>query len=262
MNSIRGYTGLVTGASAGIGKETCRALAGAGVNLILVARRKKLLEDLSDELTSEHGIDCEHIVADVRDADQLGVAFASLKDSWQTIDILVNNAGLGRSASPAYSISTDDVDDMVDTNIKGLLNSTRLVVPGMIDRGRGHVINIGSTAGHDVYQGGVVYCATKHAVGAITRGLKLDLHGTPVRVSTIDPGMVETDFSLIRFRGDNERAAAVYANTQPLTPTDIADAVLYCATRPARVNISEIILTSVDQSSASLIHRREQAETS
>jgi serine 3-dehydrogenase len=144
---------------------------------------------------------------------------------------------------------------MIDTNVKGLLYVTRAVVPGMVKRGRGHIINLGSTAGHSVYPGGTVYCATKHAVGAITEGLKMDLHGTPVRVSSVDPGLVETEFSVVRFSGDVDRANAVYAGVQPLTAEDVADAILYCATRPPHVNISEIIMMPVGQSSPTMVHR-------
>ena len=169
--------------------------------------------------------------------------------------MLVNNAGLAKGLAPVWENTPEQIDAMVDTNVKGLLYVTAAVVPGMLARGRGHVVNIGSTAGHGVYAGGVVYCATKHAVGAITQGLKIDLHGTPIRVSTVDPGLVETDFSLVRFDGDKERADPVYSTTTPLQPEDIADAVVYCAGRPPHVNIAEMIVMPTAQSSTTLIQR-------
>ncbi len=171
--------------------------------------------------------------------------------------MLVNNAGLGRGLEKAQDGNPSDWDEMVDTNVKGLLYVTRAVVPGMVARGRGHVVNIGSVAGHEVYPGGAVYCATKHAVGAITRGLRMDLLGTGVRVSTVDPGMVETEFSIVRFGGDRERAGRVYAGMTPLVADDIADAVLWCATRPPHVNVDEVVIKPTDQASATLVHRRQ-----
>lgn len=245
----------ITGASAGIGAACATAFAQAGARLLLCARRPDKLDAVATELRETHGVDIHTFTLDVRDADAVTTAFAELPDAWQAIDVLVNNAGLSKAMDPVYANTIGDIDVMVDTNVKGLLYVTRAVVPGMKDRNHGHIINIGSTAGHAVYPGGTVYCATKHAVGALTQGLKMDLHGTRVRVSTVDPGMVETDFSLVRFEGDAERANAVYANTEPLTPDDVADAVVWCASRPARVNIQEIILTTVDQSSATMIHR-------
>jgi serine 3-dehydrogenase len=192
---------------------------------------------------------------DVRSAVAVDNAIRSLPPSWTSIDVLVNNAGLSKALDPAYANRVDHIDVMVDTNVKGVLYVTRAVVPGMLARGRGHVVNIGSTAGHEVYPGGTVYCATKHAVRAINQGLKMDLHGTGVRVSSVDPGLVETEFSEVRFDGDRERAANVYRGMTPLTPEDVADAVLYCIRRPAHVNISEIILMPTDQSSSTMVRR-------
>jgi serine 3-dehydrogenase len=179
-----------------------------------------------------------------------------LPEEW-AIDVVVNNAGMARGVEPLQEGDPRDWDEMIDTNVKGLLYLTRALVPGMIARGRGHVINIGSVAGHDVYPGGAVYCATKHAVDAITRGLRMDLLGTGVRVSTIDPGLVETDFSAVRFRGDVERAANVYRGYTPLTPADVADAVVYAATRPAHVNVDEVILKPTDQASVTMLNRKD-----
>ena len=246
-------TVFITGASAGIGAACAEAFAEAGARLILAARRKQKLDELADRL----GTETHTLALDVRDAAAVEAAISGLPEAWQAIDVLVNNAGLSRGLDPVWEHTDEQVDTMLDTNVKGLLFVTRAVVPGFLARGRGHVINIGSTAGHGVYAGGVVYAATKHAVGAITAGLKIDLHGTPVRVSTVDPGLTETDFSLVRFDGDAERADPVYATTTPLQPEDVAEAVVWCASRPAHVNIAEIILMPTAQSSVTLVDRGE-----
>ncbi|MBF2002812.1 MAG: SDR family NAD(P)-dependent oxidoreductase, partial [Synechococcales cyanobacterium M58_A2018_015] len=183
-------------------------------------------------------------------------ALNSLPKPWSHIDVLINNAGLSRGLDKLHEAKRSDWEEMIDTNVKGLLYVTRAVVPGMVERGQGHVINIGSIAGHQTYPGGSVYCATKAAVRALTEGLKLDLLGTPIRVSAVDPGMVETEFSQVRFHGDTERAKQVYRGMTPLTPNDIAEIVLFCATRPPHVNISDIVVLATDQSSATLVHRR------
>jgi serine 3-dehydrogenase len=249
-------TVLITGASAGIGAACARAFAREGGRLVLAARRTDRLQALAEELRAEHGTECHLIALDVRDARAVAETLGGLPAEWAEVDVLVNNAGLGRGLEKVQEGTTEDWDVMIDTNVKGLLYATRALTPGMVARGRGHVVNIGSVAGHEVYPGGAVYCATKHAVDAITRGLRMDLLGTGVRVSTVDPGMVETEFSVVRFKGDEERARRVYANMNPLTPDDIADAVLWCATRPPHVNIDEIILKPTDQASATLVHRR------
>jgi serine 3-dehydrogenase len=249
-------TVLVTGASAGIGAACARAFGGAGARLLLAARRTERLEALAAELRDAHGTESRLVELDVRDADAVAATLGALPAEWAEVDVLVNNAGLGRGMAKAHEGSPADWDEMVDTNVKGLLYVTRAVVPGMVARGRGHVVNIGSVAGHEVYPGGAVYCATKHAVGAITKGLRMDLLGTGVRVSTVDPGMVETEFSVVRFGGDQERADRVYAGMTPLVADDVADAVLWCATRPPHVNIDEIILKPTDQASATLVSRR------
>lgn len=245
----------ITGASAGIGAACAAAFARHGARLLLCARREDRLQQVADHLRTEHSADVHAFPLDVRDAQAVAHAFAALPAAWQAVDILVNNAGLAKAMDPAYANETADIDVMVDTNVKGLLYVTKAVVPGMVERGQGHVINLGSTAGHGVYPGGTVYCATKHAVRALTQGLKMDLHGTRVRVSSVDPGMVETDFSLVRFEGDAERADAVYATTEPLRTEDIAETVVWCASRPAHVNIQEVVLTAVYQSSPSMIYR-------
>lgn len=250
-------TVLITGASAGIGAACARAFAAAGARLVLAARRGERLEALARELRDAHGTQSHLLTLDVRD---LGVASRVLDDlptEW-AIDVVVNNAGMARGVDPLQEGDPRDWDEMIDTNVKGLLYITRAVLPGMVERGRGHVINIGSVAGHEVYPGGAVYCATKHAVDAITRGLRMDLLGTGVRVSTIDPGLVQTDFSAVRFRGDEVRAARVYQGYTPLSPEDVADAVLYVATRPPHVNIDEVILKPTDQASATMVNRRQE----
>lgn len=253
------FTGtvLVTGASAGIGEATARAFAAAGARLILTARRADRLEALAAELRQRHGTASHTIQLDVRNAGVVTRMLEDLPPEWSEIDVLVNNAGLSRGLEPVHEGSIADWDEMVDTNIKGLLYVTRAVVPGMVARRRGHVINIGSIAGREVYPGGAVYCATKHAVAAITRGLRIDLLGTSVRVSSIDPGMVETEFSIVRFHGDRERAAGVYEGVQPLTAEDVADAIVYAATRPQHVNVDEILVMATAQSGATRVVREE-----
>jgi NADP-dependent 3-hydroxy acid dehydrogenase YdfG len=255
MNRIRGKWVLITGASAGIGEACARAFAEHGAKLILTARREERLAELKQELEQAHGGTVRTVTLDVRDREGVLALALSLEEAGETPDILVNNAGLSRGLEKVYEGSFQDWDEMIDTNITALLTMTRAVVPAMVRRGSGHVINLGSIAGHEVYPNGAVYCATKHAVGAITKGLRMDLLGTGVRVSTVDPGMVETEFSLVRFRGDRERAERVYAGLTPLTGADIADAILWCATRPPHVNIDEIIIKPTEQASATLVHR-------
>jgi 3-hydroxy acid dehydrogenase/malonic semialdehyde reductase len=251
-------TVLITGASAGIGEACARAFAAAGARLVLTARRAERLRALADELRQAHGTECHLLALDMRDREGVFAAVAGLPAEWAAIDVLVNNAGLGRGMDKLQEGDVDGWDEMVDTNVKGLLYATRAVTPGMVERGRGHVINLGSVAGHEVYPGGAVYCATKHAVGAITKGLRMDLLGTGVRVSTVDPGMVETEFSVVRFHGDQARADRVYQGLTPLTAADIADTILWVATRPPHVNIDEIIIKPTDQASATLVHRAGQ----
>ncbi len=253
---LTNHTALITGASAGIGAATARAFARAGARLILLARRRERIAALAEELHAEHGTETHLLVLDVRDRDAVFAALEDLPDPWREIDILVNNAGLSRGLEPVHEGDPGDWEEMIDTNIKGLLWVTRAVLPGMVARDRGHVINIGSVSGHDVYPGGAVYCATKFAVHALTTGLRIDMKGTRVRVSTVDPGQVETEFSLVRFHGDRERADAVYTQFPPLQPDDVAEAVLFCATRPPHVNIGEIILWPTDQKTVTINHPR------
>jgi NADP-dependent 3-hydroxy acid dehydrogenase YdfG len=250
-------TVLITGASAGIGEACARAFAAAGARLVLTARRRERLEALAAELRDAHGTECHLLTLDVRDREGVACAVAGLPAEWAAIDVLVNNAGMARGTDKAQNGEPSEWDEVIQTNVNGLLYITRAVTPGMVERGRGHVINLGSVAGHEVYPGGAVYCATKHAVGAITKGLRMDLLGTGLRVSTVDPGMVETEFSVVRFGGDQERADKVYRGMTPLTAADIAETVLWVATRPPHVNVDEIIIKPTDQASATLVHRTE-----
>jgi 3-hydroxy acid dehydrogenase/malonic semialdehyde reductase len=245
---------LVTGASSGIGRASAEAFAGLGCRLILLARRADRLETLAAELGTG-SVEVLTAVVDVRDRRAVEGWVDELPAQWREIDILVNNAGLARGLTPLHEGDVSDWEEMIDTNIKGLLYVTRAILPAMVDRGHGHVINIGSIAGHEVYPGGSVYCATKHAVTAINRTLAIDTLGTGVRVSSVDPGLVETEFSLVRFHGDTERADGVYNGLEPLRGEDVADAVIFCATRPANANIRELILTARAQASAVHAHR-------
>ncbi|PZD73034.1 NADP-dependent 3-hydroxy acid dehydrogenase YdfG [Acaryochloris thomasi RCC1774] len=256
MVSIQNQVVLVTGASSGIGMACAKAFAATGAKLILAARREDRLQTLATALKDEFGVESYVLVLDVCDRNQTQTQLNSLPEPWSNIDILVNNAGLSRGLNKLHEGSIQDWEEMIDTNVKGLLYVTRALVPGMVERQQGHIINIGSIAGHETYPNGNVYCATKAAVRAISEGLKQDLLGTPVRVSSVDPGLVETEFSDVRFRGDTDRAEKVYQNLTPLTPEDVADVVLFCATRPAHVNLSEVLLLPTDQSGATLVHRR------
>ncbi len=253
--SLKGKIVFITGASAGIGKACAEAFAAAGANLVLSARRKDRLTSLAARLTAAHGTECHLLALDVRRRDEVEAAVASLPEDWREVDVLVNNAGLGRGLDKLHEGQPDEWEEMLDTNVKGLLYVTRALLPGMVERGRGHVINLGSVAGREVYPGGNVYCASKFAVMALTKGLRMDLLGTPIRVSTVDPGMVETEFSVIRFRGDEARAAKVYQGMKALTPADIADTVLWVATRPPHVDVTEVVIMPTAQASATMVHR-------
>lgn len=256
MMTLQDRIVLITGASSGIGSATARVFAQAGAKLILTARRQDRLEQLADELGKEFASSTHLLSLDVRDAIAVESAISNLSADWSSIDVLINNAGLSRGLEKLQAGSIQDWEEMIDTNIKGLLYFTRAIVPGMISRGRGHVVNLGSTAGHQTYPNGNVYCATKAAVRVISEGLKQDLLGTPVRVSSVDPGLVETEFSQVRFRGDTERAKKVYQGLTPLTPTDVADVIFFCATRPPHVNISEVLLMPTDQAGSMLFNRQ------
>lgn len=255
MMSLKHKIIFISGASSGIGEACAHTFAEAGAKLILAARRSDRLKTLSNSLQQSFGTESYLIELDVRDRIQVEAAIQQLPAEWQFIDVLINNAGLSRGLDKLYEGDIQDWEEMIDTNVKGLLYLTRTVVPGMVDRNQGHIINIGSIAGHQTYPKGNVYCGTKAAVRAISEGLKQDLLGTPVRVSSVDPGLVETEFSDVRFHGDTEQAKAVYETTVPLQAQDIADVVLFCATRPAHVNLSEILALPTAQSGATLVHR-------
>ena len=246
---------LITGASSGIGAATARAFAEHGVKLLLCARRLDKLQAMETELRDKGAADLFVFELDVQDRDEVEGTLNTLPDAWGAIDILVNNAGLSRGLDKLWEDDVQNWEEMIDTNVKGLLYVTRTVVPGMVGRGRGHVINLGSIAGHMVYPGGHVYCATKAAERSITEGLRIDLNGTPVRVTSVDPGMVETDFSNIRFRGDAERAKKVYAGLDPLTPEDIAETIVWTAMRPSHVEIQTVVITPTAQANAYVVKR-------
>ena len=254
--SLVGKLVFITGASTGIGAACAEQFAAAGARLLLAARRENLLREKIANLKSSGAPDVHTIALDVRDARQVQSAMDALPEPWRAIDVLINNAGLSRGLDTVQEGHIEDWEEMIDTNVKGLLYVTRAVAPGMVERGHGHIVNIGSTAGHMTYPKGAVYCATKAAERSITEGLRQDLLGTPLRVTTVDPGMVETDFSKVRFHGDEARAEKVYQGLTPLLAEDVADAILWAVTRPAHVNIAEVLLTSVDQANSLLFHRR------
>jgi 3-hydroxy acid dehydrogenase / malonic semialdehyde reductase len=256
MAKLSGQTIFITGASSGIGAACAQAFAAEGVRLLLAARRLDRLTKSAAGLQSTGAPEIHLLQLDVSKPNEVADAVAGLPDEWKEIDILVNNAGLSRGLDKLYAGRLDDWEEMIDTNVKGLLYVTRAVVPGMIARGRGHIVNLGSTAGEMTYPGGAVYCATKAAERAINDGLRQDVLGTPVRVTSVDPGMVETEFSEVRFRGDTERAAKVYQGLTPLAAADVADAILWATTRPAHVNVARILLTPVDQANSLLFNRK------
>lgn len=247
---------FITGASSGIGAACAKQFAAVGAKLLLCARRFDVLNQLAKQLRDEFGVETHTFGLDVQQSVRVTETLKELPDGWRDVDILINNAGLAAGLDPIQEGNPQDWEDMINTNIKGLLYVTREVLPQMVQRNTGHIINIGSIAGHQVYPQGAVYCATKQAVNALSNGLRMDLFGTKIRVSTVDPGAVETSFSEVRFKGDTKRAAAVYEGMQPLRPEDVADAVLYCASRPPHVNISEIIIMPTDQASATMVSRK------
>ncbi len=243
---------FITGASSGIGAATARAFALAGARLILAARRIERLRALAAALS----VDTHLIELDVRDSAAVRRVVAAIPEPFSAIDVLVSNAGLSRGFEPLHEGCEDDWEEMIDTNVKGLLYVTRAVLPGMVARGHGHVINIGSVAGHETYPRGNVYCASKAAVRVLNKGIRLDLLGTGIRVSTVDPGLVPTEFSEVRFHGDRARAATVYEHTRPLSAADVAEAIVWCASRPDWVNVEELLLMPTDQAAPTMVHRR------
>lgn len=255
MKALKGKIALITGASSGIGLAIARLLAQHGCHLILIARRENRLKNLAINLAKKFKTESLIIPLDIRLQSEVQSAVENLPGKWKKIEILINSAGLSRGLSKLHEGDLTDWEEMIDTNIKGLLYVSRAVIPGMVKRRKGQIVNIGSVAGHEVYPGGNVYCATKHAVDALTRGMQIDLVDTPVRVSTIDPGMVETEFSLVRFHGDKDRAKNVYKGIRPLTAVDIAETALFCLTRPPHVTIQQVNIMPTSQAMATIAHR-------
>lgn len=247
---------FITGASSGIGEACARKFAASGYTLLLNARNTTKLQALQQELQTTYGIEVITLPFDVRDRKAAEAALHQLPAEYQAIDVLVNNAGLALGIDKEYEGTEENYDTMIETNITALLMMTRLVVPGMVNRGRGHIINIGSVAGDAAYPGGSVYCATKAAVKVLSDGLRMDLVHTPLRVTNVKPGLVETNFSVTRFAGDKERADNVYKGIKPLTGEDIAEVVYFAASAPAHVQIAEVLVLATHQASGSLVHRQ------
>lgn len=244
---------LITGATSGIGLACARKFAANGDKLILTGRNPQRLTEIKEEL---HGTEVLTLAFDIRNRKEVEKVLSELPEEWKEIDVLVNNAGLALGLEPEYEGSMDDWETMIDTNIKGLLTMTRLVVPGMVERNRGHIINVGSVAGDAAYAGGNVYCATKAAVKTLTDGLRIDVAETALRVTNLKPGLVETNFSNIRFRGDTARASNVYKGIKPLTGDDIADVAVFAANAPAHVQIAEVLILAAHQANGSVIVRK------
>jgi 3-hydroxy acid dehydrogenase / malonic semialdehyde reductase len=254
-NRLKNKWVLITGATSGIGKATAEQFAKTGANLVITGRREERLNTLKESIKKTNSVEVVIRTFDVRDREECRKCVDSLK---YPIDILLNNAGLASGLDPIDQADFEDWDKMIDTNIKGLLSMTRFVSEKMREQNDGHIINIGSIAGYESYPGGSVYCGTKHAVKAITQAAKMDLTGTNIRVSAVSPGLVDTEFSEVRFHGDKQKADKVYENLQPLTAGDVAEIILFVANRPPHVNILDTIIFPVHQSSATLVHRSEK----
>jgi NADP-dependent 3-hydroxy acid dehydrogenase YdfG len=246
-------TALITGATSGIGRATARLLAKNNFRVIICGRREDRLAELQDELSQRTEI--MTLLFDVRDKKAVAESFASLPDNFKHIDVLVNNAGNAHGLDPIQTGDLQDWDDMVDINVKGLLYVSKAVIPGMVDRRSGHIVNIGSIAGKEVYPNGNVYCATKHAVDALNQSIRIDLNQYGIRVSGIHPGMVETEFSEVRFKGDTARAANVYRGLEPLRPEDVADLIAFVVSRPYHINIADVVILPTAQASATIVNR-------
>ena len=255
MSDLKNKLVFITGASSGIGKASAELFAGAGAKLLLAARRIDRLNTFANELHTNYKTTVKSIKLDVRNYNEVKSSFSQLDTDWQKIDILINNAGLSKGLDKIYEGKTEDWNEMIDTNIKGLLYVTRIVLPGMVKRNKGHIINIGSIAGHEAYPGGNVYSSTKFAVNGLTKSFRIDLLGKNIKVSSVDPGLVETEFSIVRYSGDEEKAKNTYKGLTPLIARDIAETVFFCANRPEHVNIDEIIMTPVAQASTAYVHR-------
>lgn len=258
-NPMKNQRVFITGASSGIGKACAEQFAALGADLIITGRRKERLNTLADELSLEYGISCMPIQLDVRSYDQVNEVFMTLQKDNIEIDVLINNAGLALASDKLQDGQVSNWDTMIDTNVKGLLYVTKAALPSMLKKNKGHIINIGSVAGHGCYISGNVYCATKHAVRALSKSIRMDLMGTAIRVSEVDPGAVETEFSEIRWN-DKEKAKKFYQGFQPLIAEDIADAVVYCATRPPHVNVAELVVFPQAQASLTDLYRQGDSE--
>jgi 3-hydroxy acid dehydrogenase/malonic semialdehyde reductase len=247
---------LITGATSGIGAACAHMFAAQGFNLILIARRENLLQTHAQEITEKYGVQVKKIQADVRDKENINYVLETIGQEWKEVDVLVNNAGLSQGLDPIDKGNTDDWDTMIDTNVKGLLYVTKIVSGWMVARQSGHIINIGSIAGKEVYPNGNVYCATKHAVDALNKGMRIDLLPHGIKVTAINPGMVETEFSIVRFKGDEGRAKKVYDGLEPLIAQDIADAIWFVVSRPPHVNINDMLIMPTAQANGTLINRK------
>jgi NADP-dependent 3-hydroxy acid dehydrogenase YdfG len=253
---LKGRWALVTGATSGFGLATAHAIAAEGGNVAITGRREDRLRATAEEIRSKHKVETLALRFDVRDLAQVQAALTGAPGLLAKLDILVNNAGLALALDPLQSGDTRDWDQMIDTNVKGLLYVSRTVLPGMVERGWGHVVNVGSVAGHQTYAGGAVYSATKYAVRAITDALRYDVLGKGIRVSNVEPGLAETEFSEVRFKGDAARAKTVYEGLTALRAEDVADAVVWCLTRPQHVNVQSVLIMPTDQASAHAVNRR------
>lgn len=247
---------LITGATAGFGKATALILSRNGYDLILTGRRKEKLAEVSSHIRKETGAKVLDLSFDVRKQAEVDQQIQALRDGWENIEVLINNAGLAAGLSPIHEGLVQDWEKMIDTNVKGLLYMSRAVIPHMIRQGKGHIINISSIAGKEVYENGNVYCATKHAVEALTKGLRIELVKHNIKVSSVSPGAAETEFSLVRFKGDENRAKNVYKGYDPLTAEDIAETILFILTRPAHVNINDILIMATAQASATVFSKK------
>lgn len=246
---------LITGATSGIGEACAKMFAQQGYHLILLARREHLLENLAQDLVNNYGVEVKKIQADVRDKENINYVLDTLTATWKNVDVLINNAGLSQGLEPIQNGSVEDWDTMIDTNVKGLLYVSKMVSNWMVSNKKGHIINIGSIAAKEVYANGAVYCATKHAVDALSKGMRIDLLPHGIKVTAIHPGMVETQFSIVRFKGDENRAKKVYEGFDPLVAQDIADAIWFAVSRPAHVNIDDMLIMPTAQATATQVNR-------
>jgi len=256
MYSLKGKVVFITGASSGIGMACARSFATEGAKLLLGARRMERIEALAQEIKEKYQVDALPVKMDVTHYEELEKALSGLSQGWKEVEVLINNAGLSLRLDKLYDADVKDWDSMIDTNVKGLLYITRLILPGMVERNRGHVINIGSIAGSGAYPGGNVYCASKAAVRILSEGMRMDTFGKAIRVTNIQPGMTKTEFSLVRWKGDEALSDKVYEGIDYLTAEDVAEVILFCATRPPHVNIGEVMITPVDQVSFSMVNRK------